>query len=209
MIKPYLLFVCMLSSLFISAQTTVYSNLKDLLSNQGIAKSGVFVEKRTRNKIVLNGGADFKVSSDDDKAINHYLKKRCYAIRIDSNLYVNCKRLHYKKMRFGNWYAPALIIAGNVYFSAVPLGSVVAQSSRTMKVKLGGELGDAIASSGLVGKRVYYKIDGDTGQLSFASKACMFDLLESQPQLLRSYLEEDSESAEVIGKYLQLLQNIE
>ncbi|MCZ4237997.1 hypothetical protein O4H25_14250, partial [Staphylococcus equorum] len=83
---------------------------------------------------------------------------------------VNCRKLRYKKMRFGAWYAPAMLLNGNIYFSALPLGSVAAGSSANMSVTLGGQLGDAIAASGQVSKRVYYEIDIVTGKVDFVGK---------------------------------------
>ena len=83
-----------------------------------------------------------------------YLKNRCFAVQVDTLLYVNCKKLRYKRLRFGAWYAPAMWLNGNIFFYAIPLGSVAASSSVTMDVTLGGTLGDAIAASGLVSKRL-------------------------------------------------------
>ena len=71
-----------------------------------------------------------------------------------------------------------------------------------MSVPLGGTLGDAIAASGQVSKRVYYEIDGITGRVDFVGKEKMLHLLTRYPALKEAYIEENSESAEVTGNYL-------
>ena len=128
------------------------------MANEGDTITYCEVEKRAKNTILLQGGADYKISHPTDKSLSNHLKRRPYAVLADSSLFLNCKRLRYKKLSFGGWYAPAFIMRGNIYFSAVPLGSVVAKSSYSMGCNIGGDLGKAIASSSLVSKRVYYEI---------------------------------------------------
>ena len=193
----------------IHAQQLLYNSLKDLLSDQGITTSKLLIEKRSKKQIALNGGADYRIVAIGNNNISSYLKKSCYAVRSDSSLYINCKQLKYKKLYFGYWYAPAMIIDNNIYFSAMPLGSAVAQSSRSMKVTLGGELGDALASSSLVAKRVYYMIEGTSGHINFVGRQCMLDLLRNYPQLYQEYLADDNESAQTTEKYLRLLSKSE
>ncbi|EJX07258.1 hypothetical protein EVA_04631 [gut metagenome] len=52
------------------------------------------------------GGADYKIESIDNSGLNRYLRSRCYAVRIDTSLYVNCRKMRYKRYRLGGWYAP-------------------------------------------------------------------------------------------------------
>lgn len=203
--------ICFMSlvELHLSAQDVVYSTLKDLLSYNGDTVVALKVEKRTKNQISLSGGADYKIYVDDNKPLCKFLKNRCYAVQVDSSLYVNCKKLRYKRLRFGGWYAPAVRLGGNIFFCAIPMGSVAGGSSVTMDVTLGGSVGDAIAASGLVTKRVYYEIDATTGKVDFVGKERMCALLESYPDWKKEYLKADSESAELTSKYLQLLKKIE
>ena len=161
----------------VTAQNVVYSNLKGLLSCEGDTVASLKVEKRTKNHILMTGGADYKISAGPDDSMCKYLKSRCYAVQADTSLYVNCKRLRYKKFRFGGWYAPALRIGDHIYFSAIPLGSVAAGSDATMDVMLGGQFGDAIAASALISKRVYYEIDPETNKVGFVGKERMEELL--------------------------------
>lgn len=90
----------------VTAQNVVYSNLKGLLACEGDTVASLKVEKRTKNHILMTGGADYKISAGPDDSRCKYLKSRCYAVQADTSLYVNCKRLRYKKFRFGGWYAP-------------------------------------------------------------------------------------------------------
>lgn len=203
--KVWILLLMSLVGLHIAAQNIVYPSLKAYLTQDGDTVVALKVEKRSKNQIVLTGGADFKLSIDGDESACKFLKNRCYLVAVDSTLYINCKKLRYKKLRFGGWYAPAMQVNGQLYFSAMPLGTFAADSSVTMNVTLGGSLGDAIAASGLVSKRVYYEIDAATGKINFVGKDKMLLLLADYPKWKSEYLQQESESAEVTGKYLQLL----
>lgn len=190
----------------IAAQNIVYTNLKDCLANDGDTVAALKVEKRNKNNLLMTGGADYKISTAaDNPSLCRFLKKRCYAVRVDTALYVNCKKLRYNKFRFGGWYAPALRLNDKIYFSAVPLGSVAAGPDATMDVMLGGKFGDAIAASALIFRRVYYEIDSQTGRVDFVNKEKMRLLLAGHPQWLKEYTDENSESAKVTGRYLRRL----
>ena len=97
----------LLVALYGSAQQVIYANLKELVEDRGDTLSTLKIEKRSKNQILLMGGADYRVSVDDNPGLCRYLKSRCYAVRDDSVLYVNCKKVRYKRFRFGGWYAPA------------------------------------------------------------------------------------------------------
>ena len=54
---------------------------------------------------------------------------------------MNCRKLRYKKLRFGAWYAPAVQLGKNIYFCAMPLGSVIGGNFvEEDDVKLGGNI---------------------------------------------------------------------
>ena len=198
--------ICLLSivGLPLVAQNIVYSNLKDLLAHDGDTVTALKIEKRTKNNISLSGGADYKISADTDKSLCKYLKKRCFAVRDEKgDLYLNCRKLRYKKLRFGAWYAPAVQLGKKIYFCAMPLGSVVgANFVEEDDVKLGGNIGDAIAASSLVTKRVCYELNGETGKIEFLDKNKMVELLKKSPELKKAYLKEDSQEAKYTFKYL-------
>ena len=108
------------------AQNIIYSNLKELLAQNGDTIAVLRVEKRSRNQIVLTGGADYRITAGNDESMCRQLKKRCFAVRTsEGDLFINCRKLRYKKMRFGAWYAPAVQLGKNIYFCAMPLGSVI------------------------------------------------------------------------------------
>lgn len=203
----WLLGICaLLAVLPCGAQQVLYSNLKELVSNVGDTVTTLRVEKRTKNQILLMGGGDYRIEAKDNQGLCKYLKSRCYAVRIDTSLYVNCKKMRYKRYRFGGWYAPAMWLNKKIYFCAQPVGqaatSTTAPSDAT---KLGGEVGDAIAASGLINARVFYELDPETGKSAFVGKDKMMELLKNQPALQSALSQETNESAKVIGKYLRQL----
>ena len=187
-------------SLPLIAQNIIYSNLKELLAQHGDTTAVLRVEKRSRNQIVLTGGADYRITAGDDELMCRRLKKRCFA--------VNCRKLRYKKLRFGAWYAPAVQLGKNIYFCAMPLGSVIGGNFvEEDDVKLGGNIGDALAASSLVTKRVCYELNGETGKVDFLGKDKMLQLLKNYPELKQAYLKDDSQEAKHTFKYLLELQN--
>lgn len=187
-------------------QQIIYANLQDLIQAQGDTLSSLTVEKRSKNQLMLTGGADYRIQVDDNSGLSRYLKSRCYAVRVDSALYINCRKIHYKNFTFGGWYAPALLVNGKIYFCAQPLGSVAASTANPPNAAmLGGDVGRALAASGLINARVYYEITPETDQVEFVGTEKMLELLKDRPQLLDTFLNERSELAETTGKYLQLL----
>lgn len=191
------------------AQNIVYSNLKELLAQDGDTVAVLRVEKRSRNQIVLTGGADYRITAGNDESMGRRLKKRCFAVRDENgNLYLNCRKLRYKKLRFGAWYAPAVQLDDRIYFCAMPLGSVVGGNFiEEDDVKLGGDIGDALAASSLVTKRVCYELNAVTGKIEFLSKDKMLDLLKKYPELKRAYLRDDGQEAKHTFKYILMLRD--
>lgn len=75
------------------AQNIIYSNLKELLAQNGDTIAVLRVEKRSRNQIVLTGGADYRITAGDDESMCRRLKKRCFAVRSEEgDLYLNCRK---------------------------------------------------------------------------------------------------------------------
>lgn len=203
----YLFFLLILLVTFYGrAQQIMYSNLKSLIEERGDTVTTLRVEKRTKHLINLMGGADYRISVDENSSMSRYLKTRCYAVQVDSSLYVNCRKMRYKRYRFGNWYAPALKVQGRLFFMAQPLGQVASENIiPTPTTRLAGELGDAIQVSGIIDARVYYEINLETGRAEFVSSERMLELLSDKPLLRAAFEKEADESAEVIGKYLKQL----
>lgn len=67
-----------------AAQQVMYSNLKELVENRGDTVTTLKIEKRTKNQIYLMGGADYRITVDDNPGLCRYLKSRCYAVRVDT-----------------------------------------------------------------------------------------------------------------------------
>lgn len=195
--------VCMLQG---KAQQVLFSNLKNLLEVDGDTVSTLHVERRSKNQIYLMGGADFKIEARGNEGLSRYIKRRCYAIQVDSVLYLNCRKMKYKRYRFGAWYAQALRINGHVFYKAQPLGQVASSTVIDEDAtKLGGEVGDAINASGMVTQRVYYELDLSTGYSHFVGKERIAELLEGHPDWIEALQKERSEEAAVIEPYLLLL----
>ena len=200
------LYATLLLALPCTAQQIVYGSAKALAEERGDTVSTLRVERRTLNQLYLMGGAEYRIESSGNPSLSRYLRKRCYAVRIDTALYVNCRKMRYHRYRLGGWYAPALERKGRIFYRAQPVGQKATETLTPDDAqKLRGEVGDAIQASGLVDKRVYYELDLETGHSYFVDKKRMLELLSGQPDLLEEFKKETNESAEVIGKYLRQL----
>ena len=196
----------LLTAMPVTAQQIIYGSAKALAGGKGDTVTTLHVERRTRNQLYLMGGADYRIESSTNQSLSRYLRKRCYAVRIDSTLYVNCRKMRYKRYRLGGWYASALEIGGHIFYAAQPVGQAATETLTPHDApKLPGEVGDAIQASGLVNQRVYYELDLETGRSAFVDKERMRELLAEQPELLKEFEKETSEAAEVMGKYLRRL----
>lgn len=61
--------LCLLMSVIglpLIAQNIIYSNLKELLAQEGDTVAALRIEKRSKNQIVLTGGADFRITASDE-----------------------------------------------------------------------------------------------------------------------------------------------
>ena len=168
--KGYILWLLIsVISLPVVAQNIIYSNLKELMVQDGDTLAVLRVEKRSRSQILLTGGADYRITAGNDESMCRQLKKRCFAVRTSE---------------------------GSV------IGGTFAEED---DVKLGGNVGDALAASSLVTKRVCYELNGETGKIDFVGKEKMAQLLEKHPEWKKAYLTKDSQEAKHTFKYLQML----
>ncbi|NDV63869.1 DUF6563 family protein [Bacteroides sp. 224] len=200
--KYIMLLLCCFALYDAVAQDIIYHSLKDFMNNKGDTLESpqrLFVEKRTKNQIMLTGGADYKITSNR-VSINRQLKS-AYMVRQHDDCFVNCKKLRFNKLRFGGCYASAMLITDKIYFSAIPLGVAAMRVVEETPHGLGA-LGDAITTSAVTTSRVYYEIDPTTGRVEFVGKEKMEQLLKKHPELLKNYLSEDNEEATTTGKYL-------
>lgn len=192
------------------AQTIVYHNLGHVMANEGDTiklPRSLTIEKRTKSQIMLTGGADYKVSANT-KSLNQHIHSRYYAVRVDSTLYINCRKLRINKFRFGKYHAPAMPVNGKLYFSAQPVGPAATALSGSADSGL-GEFGDAISNTSVASKRVYYEIDPATNEIEFVGKAKMLALLENYPEWREAFLRENKVEAWITGKYLRRLRGAE
>lgn len=61
-------------SLPLVAQNIIYSNLKELMAQDGDTLSVLRVEKRSRSQILLTGGADYRITAGNDESMCRQLR---------------------------------------------------------------------------------------------------------------------------------------
>lgn len=91
--KGYILWLLIsVISLPVVAQNIIYSNLKELVVQDGDTLAVLRVEKRSRSQILLTGGADYRITAGNDESMCRQLKKRCFAVRTsEGDLFINCR----------------------------------------------------------------------------------------------------------------------
>ena len=73
-----LLLLMSVISLPLIAQNIIYSNLKELLAQDGDTVAVLRVERRSKNQILLTGGADYRITAGNDESMCRRLKKETY-----------------------------------------------------------------------------------------------------------------------------------
>ena len=63
----------------------------------------------------MSGGGDYKIYNGD-KETDKLIKTKIYAIEVNDSLYVNCRKLKFKKRVIGGWFAPAIVCRGKSIF---------------------------------------------------------------------------------------------
>lgn len=84
------------------AQQIMYANLRELVEEQGDTVTTLAVERRSKKHIQMTGGADYRIFAPENEGMSRYLKSRCYAVRIDTALYVNCRSVAACAITFPN-----------------------------------------------------------------------------------------------------------
>ena len=78
-----LLLLMSVISLPLIAQNIIYSNLKELLAQDGDTVAVLRVERRSKNQILLTGGADYRITAGNDESMCRRLKMRCLGVRVE------------------------------------------------------------------------------------------------------------------------------
>ena len=168
-----------------SAQQIMYSNLKELVEGRGDTVTILKVEKRSKNQIYLMGSG-LPYRSEGQPGLCRYLKSRCYAVRMDTSLYVNCKKMRYKRYRFGGWYAPAMWVKGRIYFVRNLWGRLPQTATRPMQPSWAVKWEMPSMPRGW-SLRAYYELNPETGRLEFVGREKMLELLADYPELKEAF----------------------
>ena len=169
-----------------------YMSLDELISKSPSENYDLLIEERTLSDIQFNGGNDFKLISEDNSISKRVLKRGIWAISDGNNLYIN--GIHHKCQK---WYSKVEEEGKYIIFKgAIPNGEAVAAGL------LGGAIGGAIIAE----KRYIYLLNVQSGNLSLVKKKNIHDFLSDHKDLLSEYnMEEDQKSADVILKYIKVL----
>lgn len=185
MIKYLFIFSFLFISSYSHAQTEsiIYPTLSDYRENKGL-KAKVVVDKRSQSSILMVGGCDYKIHTDEDDKLNKLINKEYTLIQYKDSLFVNCRIIRNK------WYGLSFF-KNEKYLFFTGATSGLREHRKYMEYfssGMGGAIGGAMDAS-----QVYnYAIELSTGEVLFVTKKFMQELLSSQPELYEKYAAEKS-----------------
>ncbi len=197
--KKEILFILLLGIITFSLKAQykypkgIYLSFDELKSMQSSAVLDVYIEERTQEDIVMVGGNDYKLTSNNKSVKNSYLRKDVFAYSDGDNLFLNGLRL-----RLFSGYIKVLN-DGDKYF--VFRASVSQDGYNNMY----GGIGGAAQAT----QRYLYVYDKSTGIVTPITTETLKNLLEDNVTFLEEYLSErNKETEEIQLKYLIMLNNV-
>ena len=144
-------------------------------------------EYRSGNKSLWWGGSNYKPQTGNDET-DKLLKKKARFLMHNDSLYVNCRGLSAKGLKFGNWYSPAFLYDKD-HFMFIAL-STKARSKTSGGALMFGVLGGAIAASSNDEDYQCYILSPtstDDTKVKPIDEKYMLALLEGQDDMLAEY----------------------
>lgn len=132
-------------------------NLEDLRQKSPSENYELLPLVRSTGDIVMMGGNDYKLISEDKSIKKKIIKKRIYAYSDGSELYVNCFQLGCQP-----WYAKVIYREGDI----IHFNAGMSNSKAMAAAMMGGAVGGAMAAT----QRYHYEVDLNNGELKFIEK---------------------------------------
>jgi len=101
--------LCALMALSASAQCRYCLSYEDFLENRWEPLDTVIAKSHSKSHQVWAGGNDFALKVPD-KSINKIINKEAFAVKQGKELFVNCRKLKFNNIGFGNGYVRAMTI---------------------------------------------------------------------------------------------------
>ena len=172
----------------------VYLSFDELKSMQPSADYNIGVEKRTQGDIVMVGGNDYKLISNDKALKKKYLTKEVFAYSDGEALFLNCVPLRL------SFYYTKVLNDGRNYF--VFKACISPDSDLSFMF---GAIGGAIQAT----QRYLYAYEKSTGNVISITNETLKRLLKDNETLLEEYLNEKiKEDEEIQLKYLIMLNGV-
>lgn len=186
-----------------------YTSAAELKSNSPKYASGLTVTKRSRTTIIMWGGNDYEVESNDKNIKSSTIKKEIWGVFKQDTLYLNAKPLTgyagYTKVEVFGKYS-YLKPAFPTYGIQQEIGLTTDPDYTSMFGALGGAVGGA--KKALARLPLIYNMQ--TGAKTVLSKKDMLNLLENHAELKAQYqAETDMEAEATLVSYLVKLNELE
>ena len=150
------IFLFSIATIMANAQCKYCNSYEDYVEGRWQQLDTIYCKSHSKNHQVWVGGSDYKITSDD-KATAKMLKKETLVVEYHDTLYVNLRRLCYKKIRMGRGYTRAVRLGDNkLAFAARTVGS---RMRSVMIWSFLGIVGSAISENYAHKNKVIYIID--------------------------------------------------
>jgi hypothetical protein len=147
------------------------------------------IQRRTQGDIVMNGGNDYKISSENEQFSRKVLKKEMWGISDGDTLYIN------GRVTTGlNWYSRVEVLGRYSYLiAAFPINPVIQDDLGLDRETIGymfGAIGGAIQGARIAKMRVSLLMNMETGTLILLNKDNMIKFLNQYPNIKEQYEQE-------------------
>lgn len=82
---------------------------QDFVQGKWVPLDTVYCKKHSKGHKIMWGSSDYKLTSNN-KEVDKVLKQRAFAVTDGNAIYLNCRNLRYKNLRFGKGYSKAACI---------------------------------------------------------------------------------------------------
>ena len=196
----------LLTTISVNAKCGYYKNYEDFVADRYEPLDTLYSLKNGQGRKLWFGSNDYRLTTGND-SIDSMLKKKAFAIKKDNELYVNCRKLIHKKVRFKNGYARAWRSDNNDIIFINGATGKEAQLWQTSSQMLAGSGSNFTYSSNQIRHRVCYIIpDGNNGkkyiEANLIDDAQMDKLIYGHDDLHIEYYSEERMSDRLLAKHV-------
>lgn len=201
--------VLFLNANSISAQCAYCNTYEDFMNDKWIPLDTLINEKPSNNPKSLWNGNRYTFTTGN-KASDKILKKKAFVVKKNDTLYVNCRKLIYSDVHFGNGYTPTKRIGKHsmLFVNKKNLGKIKGEIV-AMGIMFGAVGGAAIAAatSSKPVRQVCYVISSGENRNGFINARMLNDemmdiFMADREDLKNEFYSEKNKSKRLLASYV-------